>query len=331
MNMKKALLFLIILAILTTFLPACGNRKDKSEESSLGKETGEKMEPVVFPITVKDAGNYEMTIEKKPERIVSLTLGTDEMLLSLVDPQRILSITKFSDDPEVSNVAEEAKAVEKRAETNAEQVISLEPDLVFTDTWADPNFVQQVRDAGIAVYQFKTPGSIEEQRDCIREIAYVVGEREKGEELVKWFDDKLKYVQDRLQNLKPEEKLSILFYDEFGYTAGKGTNFDSIAKHAGLVNAAAEAGIELWPQISKEKIVELDPDIILLPSWFYDKSNTVESFTESIKKDPALANVKAVKNNRLIVLPNQHMSAISQYVVLGVEDLAKAAYPELFE
>jgi len=52
---------------------------------------------------------------------------------------------------------------------------------------------------------------------------------------------------------------------------------------------------------------------------------------DTLKNDPSLQTVKAVKNDRIISVPNPHISAISQYVVLAVEDVAKAAYPELFE
>lgn len=338
--MKKILTLLLIILLTAGTFTACGSKsadnkadggtkradtKDKSSKNS-NEDTS-----VVYPIKVKDANNYEMTIAEKPEKIVSLTLGTDEMLLSLVDPVRILSLTKFVDDPGISNAVDKAKAVKLRTESNAEQVISIGPDLVFVDTWATPEFVKQVRDAGINVYQFKTPSGVDEQREVIPELANVVGEKQKGDELAAWMDKKLKAVEDRLKNLKPENRLSVLSYDELGCTSGQGTNFDSIAQKAGLINLASKEGMKLWPKLSREEMVKLNPDLMVLPSWFYDTTRTVKTFTDGIRNDPSLASVKAVKNNRLLILPNPHMSAISQYVVLGVEDLAKAAYPDLFK
>jgi iron complex transport system substrate-binding protein len=343
--MKKIVVILIAVMMLMGLMVGCGTQAEKAMEQTAAEQektvqeekpaaeaaSEEKKEEPVFPLTVKDANDFEMTLEKQPEGIVSLTLGTDEMLLGMIDKGRIKSMTVYVDDPDISNAAEAAKGVGERLGSEAEKIIALQPDLVLVDTWAKAEFVQQLRDAKITVYVFKTPSNVEDQKKTVLEIAHVVGADAKGQELVAWMDSKLMEVEEKLKALKPEEKLTVLDYSEMGYASAKGTNFDDIVTRAGLVNASAQAGMESWVQISKEKIVELDPDVLILPSWFYDKKNTADSFTQSIKDDKSLTDVKAVKNNRIVILPNPHMSAISQYVVLGVEDTAKAAYPELFK
>jgi len=302
----------------------------QDEPSQDGSQTSEN-EDDGYPLTVTDATGFEMTIEKKPVQIVSLTLGTDEILVDMVDKSRIKSVTKYADDPGVSNIVDKVKDIPLRTSTEVEQVISRQPDLVFTDTWASAEFVQQLRDAGITVYVFKTPNNIEEQKQVILEIAHVVGEEEKGRELVDWMDKKLKEIEEKVKNIKHEDRLVILDYSEMGTTSAKGTNFDDIVTHAGLRNAATEAGMEGWPVMPKELIVELNPDALVLPSWYYTEGQTLESFKKSILEDKSLQTVKAVQDQRFIVVPHNHLTAISHYVVLGVEDMAKAAYPELFE
>jgi iron complex transport system substrate-binding protein len=342
--MKKITALIIAVLAVLVFFSGCAEKAGREETVKADavqeqtKADGEKKEETAaedkteagFPLTVKDANGFETILEKKPESIVSLTLGTDEMLLSLVDKSRIRALTIYADDPGISNIAGEVQDIPEKVVSEAERIISLKPDLVFTDTWAKAEFVKQLRDAKIAVYVFKTPSNIEEQRKTVAEIAHVVGEDEKGAKIVAWMDEKLKGVDERLKQLKPEERLRAMDYGEMG-SSGKGTNFDDIIRRAGLVNVVAEAGLDGWPNLSKEKIIEFDPDIIIVPSWYYDKNNTQESFTKAIKEDKALSSVKAVKSNRILALPNPHISAISQYVVLGVEDLAKAAYPEFFK
>jgi len=339
--MKKFIILMTVLVMLAGILAGCGAAAQKADSAagtaaavqstaSSDKSTAEAKSSV-FPLTVKDAGGMEITLEKQPAAIVSLTLGTDEMLLSLVDKSRIKALTRFSDDPNISNVVDKAKDIPGRAVSEAEKVIALSPDLVFVDTWAQAEFVKQLRDAKIAVYQFKTPSSIDEQKKTVLEVAHVVGEDSRGQEVVSWMDGKLKEVEDRLKNLKPEEKLTGMEYSEMGTSSGKGTNFDDIATHAGLVNVTSKAGLEGWPQMSKEKMIELNPDVLVIPSWYYDKNNTLDSFKAKLTGDKSLAGIKAVKENRMIAPPAQHVSAISQYVVLGVEDIAKAVYPDLFK
>lgn len=284
-----------------------------------------------FPLKVTDASGFEITLESEPQRIISLTLGSDEMLLGLIGSNRLIALTKYSDDAGISNVSKEAAEIPVRVESNQiEGIIALKPDLVVVDSWMDVNTVKQLRDAGIPVYTFNTPSNIEAQKAVVLELAYVVGADEKGKEIVAWMDSKLNEINDKLKKLKPEQKLSVMDYGEMG-SSGKGTNFDDIVTRAGLVNVLARAGMEGWPTVSKEKIIEFNPDIIILPSWYYDPNNSFEGMIETLKNDASLQTVKAISENRLFSVPNPHISSISQYVVLGVEDVAKAAYPELFE
>lgn len=308
--------------------PGSGNASDGSETGSPESGTDASAK---FPLTVTDANGDSMTLEKPPQRIVSLTLGSDEILLSLVDKSRIVSLTRYADDEGISNIAAEAKGVGTRTTMDQiEKIISLEPDLVITDTWADINYIKQLRDSGITVYAFRTPNNIDEQRAVIAELAHLVGADEKGREIISWMDEKLRAVEEKLSALKPEQRLTVMDYGELG-SSGKGTNFDDIVTRAGLINVISRAGIEGWPMISREKIIEFNPDIIILPSWYYDAGNSFESMRDSLVNDPSLQTVNAIKNNRIISVPNPHISAISHYVVLAVEDVAKAAYPELFE
>jgi iron complex transport system substrate-binding protein len=284
-----------------------------------------------FPLTVTDANGDTMTLESPPQRIISLTLGSDEILFSLVDKSRIVSMTRYADDEGISNIAAEAKGVGARTTMDMiENIIALAPDLVILDTWADVNYIKQLRDSGITVYAFRTPNNIDEQKMVIAELAHLVGADGKGQEIINWMDEKLKAVEDKLSALKPGQKLTVMDYGELG-SSGKGTNFDDIVTRAGLINVISRAGIEGWPMISKEKIIEFNPDIIILPSWYYDANNSFESMRDSLVNDPSLQTVSAIKNGRIISVPNPHISAISQYVVLAVEDVATAAYPGLFE
>ena len=333
----KRLLAVITCLILIIGLCACGGKTENSaNQTSPNAEvsTAAKGETASsdYPLTVTDDLGTQMTLAKKPVNIVSLTLGADEVLFSIVEKSRIKGITYFADDPGISNITAQAKDFPtKLYADNAEKIIALQPDLVIIDTYAKKEFVQQLRDAGIPVYQYEPPFNIDQNKRIILSIARLVGEKEKGEELVSWMDNKLKEVSDRVSKLKPEERLTVLDYSEMGTTSGKNTNFDDLVTRAGLINAAAKAGLEGWPQISKEKIVEINPDIIMVPAWVYDKNKSTQSIIDSLKGDKSLAGVKAIKNNRIIAPNYAHLSSVSQYAVLAVEDIAKAAYPELFK
>lgn len=342
--MKKTSIPILAVFILACMFTGCGSKtKDASPAETGTQQVGQEnpgeretehseqeTEASAFPITVEDANGARMTLEKKPEKIVSLTLGTDEMLLGLVDKSRIKAVTYLSLDPGLSNVTEEVKDIPEKLGTEAEKIISLQPDIVFVADWTDEKFVKQLRDAQITVYGYKTPNSIEEQKKTVMEIARLVGEEQKGREMVKWMDDRLNEVEEKIKTLAEDKKLKAISLDSFFATYGTNTTFNDIVNRAGMINLAAEAGINQWQQITKEKVVEMNPDIIFLPSWSYEGFDAAK-FADDFRKDKSFAGINAVKNNRVFTLPEAHMTAISQNIVLGVEDAAKAAYPELFK
>ncbi|HWR29002.1 MAG TPA: ABC transporter substrate-binding protein, partial [Negativicutes bacterium] len=82
--------------------------------------------------TVTDSKGHVLKLAQKPKRIVSLTLGTDEILLDMIPADRIVAVTKYAHDPGISNVVEKAGKVSGRIdEVNVETILSLHPDLVI--------------------------------------------------------------------------------------------------------------------------------------------------------------------------------------------------------
>ncbi len=346
-KISRIVSFILVLILALGMFAGCGQQNAQAPQSAgtstaagtavqsgasqSADTTGANTAETRYPLTLTDAKNAQVTIPQKPAKIVSMPLGTSEMLLSLVDKSAIAAMTYYVDDPNVSNVTDEAKGVGQRLDANAEKIIALQPDLVFMDTWTDEGIIKQLRDAKINVMVLNVPSNIDQEKEMLKTLGEITGETAKAEAVIDQMDQKLKEISDKLAGLKEDQKLSMLDYSEMASTSGKGTNFDDIVTRAGLVNPVSKDGLEGWPQLSKEMVVKYNPDIISLPSWYYDSKNSFDSLTKTIKGDKALAGVKAVKNNRLIAVPYNHISTTSQYSVLAVEDMAKAAYPELFK
>jgi len=283
-----------------------------------------------FPVTLTDASGYRLTLAAKPKAIVSLTLATDEMLVELVDPGRLKAIDQFAADPGISNVAEFARNFPTKIAAEKERILALQPDLVFLADWKEKEFAQALREAGVPVFVFKAADNLDELRDSVDHVAALVGEPARGKALNASIDGRLRSLTSRVSRVPANRRLSILSYSFFGTTYAEGTSFDALVEQAGLVNAATRAGMKGWPQLSKEQVLALDPDIIALPSWSYGGKTDPEKFLASFLADPVFASLKAVKTKRVLLFQDRHLMSNSQYMVDGVEDLARAAYPELF-
>ncbi len=286
-----------------------------------------------WPRVVRDDMGAVLSIAARPERIVSVTLPTDEILLALVEKRRLAAVTGFSQDAAVSNIAEQASDVPvKLSQLNVEVIVSLRPDLVFVASWSDASSVRQLRDAGLAVYQFKSPFTVKEIQAGIGRIAAAVGEEQKGRAVVQWMDGRLAAVAARLGGIAPGKRLTVMDYNTWSSSMGRGSSWDEIVRLAGLENAVAGLSADQYGAvpISKEKLLELDPDILILPGWVYGDPAGADSFFSTIMTDPALRQMRAVREGRVHRIAERTKSSTSQYIVLAVEELARYAYPEQF-
>jgi len=285
-----------------------------------------------WPLTVTDDAGSQVTVAAKPARIVSLTMFTDEVLLELVEPARILAVTTFAADPAISNVVEKAKAVPQKLAMNVEILVAMKPDLLFVANWTEADKVKQLRDAGIPVYLTGTGVTVTQIQEKIARIGQLVGEPAKAKKLVDAMSTRLAAVEKRLAKVPADERLSVVDYTVWGAAQGKGSSWDEIVRRAGLVNAVADIAADEWGQVplSKESLLGIDPDLLVLPGWTYDDPKGAEAFFAKTTTDPVLKALSAVKNGRAVMMPESLKTATSQYLADAVEWLAKAAYPAQF-
>ena len=261
---------------------------------------------------------------KKYNHIVSLTLSGDEMLLGLVPENRIAGLSgKINEDKEISNVVDKAKKFPK-IEGNEEVLMSLEPDLIIVADWLSKRITDIGAITGAKVYFYKTPNSYEEQKKLIRDLANLVEEKENGEKLIKNMDDRLKALQNKIAKNYKGAKPRILMYTSFGTTSGKNTTFNDMVKLINGINVVAEAGIDGFKDISKEKVIELNPDIIIVP--IAKKYDNVNKISKLFFEDPSFKNVKAIKNKKVYFIQYKDITPTSQYMINSIEELAKVVY-----
>jgi iron complex transport system substrate-binding protein len=303
------------LLLAACLLAACSER----EQESLGPLAGDDG----FPREVNLPGGGMFRVESFPERIVSLTLGTDEILLELVDPSRIAALSTFADDPELSNIAEKAKAVEKRVIAGAEQVIALRPDLIFAASYSRPEFFTVMETVGLPVFKFEafdTIGQILANVEC---VGLAVGEENKARSLADDARDRIAAVSEAVKGQKRPSVLSM----SYGFVAGENTTVDELIEIAGGQNYACEKGIEGHKEVSSEVLLAWDPDFLLLIAQ--DKKGALaEDYPESLS--PALAEMAPVKDDRIIWISGRLLSPVSHYIADGVEELATLLHPDCF-
>ena len=286
-----------------------------------------------FPLTLTDDAGVPVTLRRKPERIISLTSFTDDILLDLVSLERLVGVTAYSQDPDISNVVDKAAAVRHKLLVNVEVILALQPDLVFVANWTDAAEVAQLRRIGIPVFLLNTGLSVEEIERTILTVARLVGGAESGKAMVARMWERLAEVESRVSSLRPDERRTVMDYTTWGSAQGRGSSWDEIVRRAGLINAVGGFAADDWGQVplSREKMLQLDPDLLVVPGWIYGNPAGAESFYRSIVGDPALRTLRAVREARVYRMPEGLKAAASQYIADAVEYLARLAYPRLWE
>jgi len=286
----------------------------------------------VFPLRVNDDTGASITLAARPVRIVSLTLATDEMLISMVDHRRLQGVTTFAGDPAVSNVADLVADIPHKLEVNVETILSLDPDLVLVANWSDAGPVQQMRDAGVPVYLMSSGLTIDSIEQKIKRLALLTGEESRGREMIAAMEARLSAVARRVSTLPQERRLRAIDYATWGSAQGRGSSWDEMLSRAGLADGVGELAADEWGQVplSREKLLQLDPDILVLPGWVYGNPRGAAAFFTQITGDPSLKGLRAMKTGRVYQMPERLKSTTSQYIAQAVEWLARTAYPELF-
>ena len=302
-------------------LAACSDEKATDVEDK--KEEVVTEEAAAYPKTVVDGRGVEVTIEEKPDRIVSTSLSVDEYLVSLTDIDNIVGVTAISEDPSISNVADKTADVEAKFETvTAEQVIALDPDLVIIPSYVNPEVLDQLESANITTYQVIDDNSFDGIAETVTALGELIGEEENAEELVADYEARIEAIETAVAADTDEDR--VLYYTEYLSSVTNETSIGEMLTLAGGTNVIAEAGIEGdeypgYPNVSKELLIELNPEFIFTTAW--DPTGAEPTFVTEWKNDPALANVDAIKNDKVFVLDSANVTTASHFVIEGAEDM----------
>lgn len=265
-------------------------------------------------VTGSDARAADPVVAK-PQRIVSLSLGTDEILCSLVDPRRIVGLSGLAANEDISHVAEIAKQIGVAVGREPEQIVGLRPDLLLAARYTRLELTNIVARAGADIVITTGFSSFDDIRENITRIGHAVGEPERARTLIAEMDRQLN--EKLVVPIASRSGWRLLYYTPDGWTAGSATTIDDVFRRAGFDNAAADAGIQGHQRISPETLLQVDPDVIVIERGYARD----EGFKERLLADPQLAPLSAIRNSRIAELPPKLVVAVSHYLAGAVPAL----------
>ncbi|MCS7078773.1 MAG: ABC transporter substrate-binding protein [Chloracidobacterium sp.] len=275
-------------------------------------------------------------LESKPSRIISTEYNVNEMLVDLVEPERILALSQDADNPGLCNILERTARIPGRVASTpirAEQILALDPDVVFVGASCPAETVRLLELSRARVVRINRGYTIAEIQENIRLVGDTVGEPARAQALIDEMNRQLAAVRAKVAGAPPPRALYI--GSGYGYTAGIGTYTDELLQAAGARNAAREAGVEAWGKITLETVIEMDPDVIFVPDTGGRAHGAVGRRyvvpPKPLEKDPLWQDVRAVKTGRVVTLPPRLLMCNSHYNVRAAWAMARALHPDRFE
>jgi iron complex transport system substrate-binding protein len=229
----------------------------------------------------------------KPQRIVSLNLCTDQLLLELVGRERIASVSFLATNPEFSAVADKAKGLPVNRGL-AEEIVALRPDLVLAHRYAGRQAVGMFQRLGIRVVEIDLPEDIAAVKAQIATVAESVGEAARGQAMIADLDRRLAALPPS-SNPRPIAAI----YEPSGYAFGANSLADAILRAAGFDNLASRAGIGGYARLGLETLLVSPPDVLVVDDTAADRRSMAQEFLDH----PALR--QRFAGERRVVVPRR--------------------------
>ena len=300
MTRRYTVVFLAALLVVTlsaAAAPAAGATAQDAQDCS-------------FPATVTDATGTNVTIDERPDRIVTLQPSAAQTVWELGAQDRVVGapVGPYTDylegiDGKTNVLNDDGFSV------NQEAVVELDADIVLAPNIVPDETVASLREANQTVYKFGFGNSLQFVADKTELTGQLIGSCEAAETTNEEYWNRIDSVRNGTDAYESPRVLH--FTDNF--TAGSGTFISELITTAGGVNVAAENGVEGYGQINDEALVEWNPEVIIVADDEGRVPNTA-----------AYESTFAVQNDQVVAINGNYLSQPAPRIAIALESIAEA-------
>lgn len=319
-NLKKIIAGSFVGALVLS-TASCGGSSSSSGDGSitLDNKVGEK--------------SYSITYEKDQKRAVSVAGFTTEMMLDLGLEDKMVGYA-YQDNPVPKEFEKAISKIKELSKQNPSQEVLLaeKPDFLtgwisaFADKYFPPSFLEK---NNIKMYiprvEYAKP-TMETVYEDYTNLGKIFKVEEKAKSIIEKMKKEISEIEDKVKSAQAVKVFVFDSGEEAPFTAGAGLPTDMI-KRAGGKNVFGDLE-ENWTDVSWEKVVEANPDFIIVMK--YDDSDDADGKIALLKKNPALKNIKAVKEDKIFVMGLSDVVAGPRNPS-AIKLMAEKFHPELFK
>ena len=271
--------------------------------------------------------NGIVSIPSKPLRIITASVGHDEMALAIVPLDRLVGVGSATKNSTYSNVASLVQGITEISR-DPETIVAQSPDVVVTSPFFSAEAIDALSNTGIPVVQTELKHDPEARINSILLMGYIFGEEERAQEFAAEVSERHDALVAVTGAAGPRPRvLALTQYSDQLWVAGGDSTEGGVILAAGGINAAEDAGVEGNQTTSLEGVIAMNPEVIIIaqPIEF-----GAEEFRQSLLNNETLAEIPAIKNDRIHVVESKHFTTLSYWNIRGAEDLARILWPDEF-
>ncbi|WP_303310668.1 ABC transporter substrate-binding protein [Hymenobacter sp. BT730] len=263
------------------------------------------------PQQLTDDLGRNLTVPAQPRRILALAPSMTEMLYAVADTATIIARTQVCDFPQAAL----RKPVVNSYPLDLERLVALQPDVVFTiEGITSQDDAARLEKLGIPVY-YQRYNKVEDIFKGLQDLGRILHREPQARHLTDSLRTALKAITEAAPAGPRPRVLAITWQDPI-YVYGQNTLFTDKIRLAGGQNAVVESFPQPYPALTREYILQLNPDV-LLGGRFGQLDSTF------FKNYPELRRIRAYQNRRVFAVTGNLMERPSPRVVESIQELQR--------
>jgi len=281
---------------------------------------GERAEPLgtleqPYPVTVQGAGDQPTVLQGQVQRIVALDPGSAELLVALGAGDRLVGVPVGVRVPG----AKPEKVVRRTGTIDVDGVTSLKPDLIVATQTADQLDVARIQRATDAAVYIQPAASVRNVEQGAVDLGFLVGAAPEARQLVDRIQQDVATIQQKLADVPP---VPVFVDTGFFITVSDRSLLGDLVKRAkGTSVAGPSPGPGPYPLAD---LRDANPQFFLATS---DSDTTLES----LRANPVTADLAAVREKRVVIVPADLVTRAGPRVAQGLEAIARALHPDALQ
>jgi len=269
-----------------------------------------------------DLGNT-VTLNKPPQRIISLSPNLTEIIFLVGAGQQLAGRTDFCDYP---SEASQKPSIAGIINPSLDRMVSLEPDLVLAARGVDAAFLDRLREMEIPFLGYD-PQGLDDVVALVRRVGRITDHNQQADEVAEGLAERKANVA--AQHRGADGKLRVLFVlsrDPL-FVAGATSFVDDMMGICGARNAIRDVSTidqkRPWPQASREAVVAADPQLIIIAQRHgAGQQETSQDILAQLQTLPAWREVAAVKGGQVYLINDDLVTIPGPRLIDGLEEIS---------